>query len=133
MTANGAFDRGLANRTQVLGADYVARSLAPKSQFEQDFQRFVTEYCWGTVWDRPGLPREIRSLLNVAMLTALGRNDELKLHIRGAFNNGVTRSEMEEALFQVAVYCGIPAALEGLRTLRSAISEMDAAAEEEGN
>lgn len=102
-------------RREVLGDAHVDRSLAQATAFSLPLQELVTEYCWGTVWARPGLPRSTRSLLTLVMLTALGRVQELRLHVRGALNNGVTPSEIREALLQAAVYCGVPAALEAFR------------------
>lgn len=108
-------DAGIAVRRAVLGAEHVDRSLANVSEFSRAMQELVTEYCWGAVWSRPGLQRRDRSLLNIAMLTALNRVAELKLHIRGALNNGVTPVEIREVLLQAGVYCGAPAGLEAFR------------------
>jgi 4-carboxymuconolactone decarboxylase len=102
-------------RREVLGDAHVERSLARATPFSLPLQELVTEFCWGAVWARPGLPRSTRSLLTLVMLTALGRVQELKLHVRGALNNGVTPDEILEALLQTAVYCGVPAALEAFR------------------
>jgi len=112
------FEDGLAVRRQVLGADYVDRAIAEADEFTRPLQEFVTEYCWGAIWTRPGLPRKTRSLLNLAMLTALNRPHELKLHVRGALRNGCTRGEIMEVLLQAAVYCGVPAAIDGFRVAR---------------
>ena len=109
------FDRGLRTRREVLGADYVDASLARADDFMMAFQRTTTELAWDYVWNRPGLDRRTRSLLNLAMLTALGKPTELKLHVRGALTNGVTVDEIKEVLVQAAVYCGIPAGLEAFR------------------
>lgn len=117
---------GLALRKEVVGKDYVERSLAEADDLTRDFQAFVTEYAWGAVWTREGLSRRDRSLLNLGMLTALGKPNELKLHLRGALTNGVTREEIREALMQSAVYCGVPAALEAFRVAREVFSEIDA-------
>lgn len=116
---------GLAVRREVLGDEYVDRALEVSTEFDQDFQRLVTEYCWGTVWGRPGLERKTRSLLNIAMMAALNRPHELQIHTRGALRNGCTVDEVQEVLMQVAVYCGIPAALDGLRVARAAMGEVD--------
>src|ERR1700678_793177 len=105
------FEQGLEVRREVLGGEHVDRSLAAASDFTRPLQEFVTEYCWGAIWTRPGLDRRTRSLLNIAMLTALGKPDELRLHVRGALRNGVAVEEIREVILQAAVYCGIPAAL----------------------
>lgn len=120
------YEAGLALRKEVVGADYVERSLAEADDLTRDFQAFVTEYAWGAVWTREGLSRRDRSLLNLGMLTALGKPNELKLHLRGALTNGVSREEIREALMQSAVYCGVPAALEAFRMAREVFSEIDA-------
>jgi len=117
------FDKGLANRREVLGAEYVDNALKNADAFSQPLQELVTEYCWGAVWGRPGLPKKIRSMLNLAMLTALGKSHELKLHVRGALRNGVTREEISEVLLQTAIYCGVPAAVEAFRNAREALKE----------
>ena len=109
------FDRGLQTRREVLGADYVDASLARADEFMMAFQRITTEWAWDYVWNRPGLDRRTRSLLNLAMLTALGKPAELKLHVKGALTNGVTVAEIKEVLLQASVYCGIPAGLEAFR------------------
>jgi 4-carboxymuconolactone decarboxylase len=115
MTSSEMFDRGLQTRREVLGADYVDASLARADEFMMAFQRITTEWAWDYVWNRPGLDRRTRSLLNLAMLTALGKPAELKLHVRGALTNGVTVEEIKEVLLQASVYCGIPAGLEAFR------------------
>lgn len=104
------YERGLAMRRAVLGDDYVQAALASKTELNQDFQDLLTRYAWGEVWGRPGLPRQIRSLVTIAMLVALNRPDELRLHLTAASNNGVTTEEIREVLLQAAVYCGLPAA-----------------------
>jgi 4-carboxymuconolactone decarboxylase len=109
------FDRGLQTRREVLGAEYVDASLARADDFMMAFQRVTTELAWDYVWNRPGLDRRTRSLLNLAMLTALGKPAELKLHVKGALTNGVTVDEIKEVLVQASVYCGIPAGLEAFR------------------
>jgi 4-carboxymuconolactone decarboxylase len=118
------FDRGLEVRKAVLGEEYVERALRSANEFTQPLQELVTEYCWGAVWTRPGLDRRSRSLLNLGMLTALGRNHELKLHIKGALNNGLTRAEIGEALLQTAIYCGVPAAIESFRAANEVFAEL---------
>jgi 4-carboxymuconolactone decarboxylase len=109
------FERGLRTRREVLGADYVDGSLAHADDFLMAFQRLSTEWAWDYVWNRPGLDRRTRSLLNLAMLTALGKIAELKLHVRGALTNGVTVQEIKEVLLHASVYCGLPAGLEAFR------------------
>ncbi len=117
------FAKGLAVRREVLGADYVDKSLADADDFMMAFQKLTTEWCWGEIWARPGLPRKTRSMLNLAMLTALNRPAELKLHLRGALANGVTLEEIKEIFLQTAIYCGIPAALESFKTAREVFKE----------
>jgi len=116
-------DRGLAVRKEVLGAEYVERALRTADDFNRPFQELVTEYCWGAVWGREGLSRKARSLVNLAMLAALNRGPELKLHIGGALTNGVTRDEIREVFMQVAIYCGVPAAVEAFRLAREVFAE----------
>jgi len=117
------FEDGLAVRREVLGAAYVDKALANADEFTRPLQELVTEYCWGAVWTRPGLPRQTRSLVNLAMLTALNRPHELKLHVRGALRNGCTRDEIMEVLLQAAIYCGVPAAMESFRSAREVLAE----------
>jgi 4-carboxymuconolactone decarboxylase len=120
------YERGLRVRKEVLGAAHVERSLAAASDFARPVQELVTRACWGDVWSRPGLDRRTRSLLNIVMLTALGRNHELGVHVRGAITNGVTETEIQEALLQAAVYCGMPAALESFRVAERVLGEIAA-------
>ena len=120
------FDKGLQVRREVLGADYVDKSLREADDFTREMQELVTQYCWGDVWNRPGLDRRMRSFLNLAMLTALNRPHEIKLHVRGALNNGVTREEIKEVFLQAAIYCGVPAALDSFRIAGEVFKEMDA-------
>jgi 4-carboxymuconolactone decarboxylase len=117
--------RGLKNRKEVLGEAHVERSFATADDFSRPYQDLITEYCWGAVWDRPGLPRKTRSLLNIAMLTALNREEELKLHVRAAFRNGVTRDEIREVLLQTAIYCGVPAANAAFKQAREVFAAME--------
>ena len=117
--------RGLKNRKEVLGEAHVERSFATADDFSKPYQDLITEYCWGAVWDRPGLPRTTRSLLNIAMLTALNREEEFKLHVRAAFRNGVTRDEIREVLLQTAIYCGVPAANAAFKQAREVFTAMD--------
>jgi 4-carboxymuconolactone decarboxylase len=117
------YEKGLAIRRDVLGAEYVDNAIKNADTFNQPLQELVTEYCWGAVWGRPGLPKKTRSMLNLAMLTALNRPHELKLHVRGALKNGVSREEISEVLLQAAIYCGVPAAVDAFRTAREALKE----------
>jgi len=119
------FDKGLATRREVLGAEYVDAAIRNADDFNREMQELVTQYCWGDVWNRPGLPRRTRSLLNLAMLTALNRPHELKLHVRGALNNGVTREEIKEVFLQAAIYCGVPAAMDSFRVAREVFQEFE--------
>jgi 4-carboxymuconolactone decarboxylase len=119
------FDQGLAIRKEVLGAEHVERALAGADAFSRPYQELITEYCWGAVWGRPGLSRKMRSLLNLAMLTALNREDEFKLHVRAAFRNGVTREEICEVLLQTAIYCGVPAANSAFKQAREVFAQME--------
>ena len=120
------YARGLAVRRRVLGSRYVDEALRNTDDFTRPLQELVTEYCWGTVWTRPGLPRKTRSLLNLAMLTALNRPHEVRLHVRGALRNGCTRQEIMEALLQAAIYCGVPAAIDSFRVAREVLAEPEA-------
>jgi len=120
-------EAGLKIRREVLGDDYVNRSMQQADEFTRPFQELVSEYCWGAVWARPGLPRRTRSLLNIAMLTALNRPHEVKLHLKGALNNGCSRDEIREVLLQAAIYCGVPAALDSFRIAREVFKEADGA------
>jgi 4-carboxymuconolactone decarboxylase len=115
MDENPRYKAGLAVRKAVLGETYVNQSLANADEFMATIQQFLTENAWGTVWTREGLDRKTRSMLNLAMLTALNRPNELKLHIKGALNNGVTKEEMREIFLQAAVYCGAPAGLDSFK------------------
>ncbi|MFF2856357.1 4-carboxymuconolactone decarboxylase [Peribacillus sp. NPDC058002] len=112
---NERFKAGLEVRREVLGTDYVDNSINNANDFNMDLQKLVTEYCWGEVWTRPGISRKTRSIINIAMITALNRPHELKLHIQGAITNGVTKEEIKEVLLQTAIYCGVPAAIDSFR------------------
>ena len=118
------FDKGLAIRRAVLGSEYVDKSIAAADDFTRPLQEIVTQYCWGEVWGRPNLERKTRSLLNLAMLSALNRPHEVKLHVRGALNNGVTKEEIREVFLQVAIYCGVPAAMDSFRIAKEVFKEM---------
>jgi 4-carboxymuconolactone decarboxylase len=118
------FETGLAIRRDVLGRDYVDRAIETADDFTRPLQELITEYCWGAVWGRDDLPRKTRSLLNLAILTALNRPHELKVHVRGALNNGVTKQEIREVLLHAAIYCGVPAAVDAFRTAQETFKEL---------
>jgi 4-carboxymuconolactone decarboxylase len=120
------FETGLAIRREVLGAEYVDASLNTADDFNRDFQRIVTEYCWGAAWGRDALTRRDRSLLNLAMLGALNRPAEFKVHLRGALTNGCTREEIADTLIQLTIYAGVPAGVEAFRIARAVFAEVDA-------
>jgi 4-carboxymuconolactone decarboxylase len=121
------FEAGLEVRRAVLGSEYVDNALRNATDFNRPMQQLVTEYCWGEVWTREGLPRKMRSMLNLAMLTALNRPHELKAHVRGALRNGCTKEEIQEVFLQCAIYCGVPAAIDSFRTAQEIISEEEQA------
>ncbi len=120
------YDKGLKIRREVLGAEYVDKSIAGADDFNRPLQELVTSYCWGAVWGRDTLSRRDRSLINLAMLTALNRPHEVKLHLHGALNNGLTKDDIREVLLQTAVYCGVPAAIDSFRIAREVFAERDA-------
>ncbi|PSK67705.1 hypothetical protein B0E53_00352 [Micromonospora sp. MH33] len=120
------YEAGLAMRRRVLGDAHVDTSLAAATDFSIDLQEYVTKYCWGDIWNRPGLSLEERSLINLAMITALNRGHEFKAHVRGALNNGVSREKIKEVLMQTAFYCGGPAALESFRLAAEVFAAVDA-------
>jgi 4-carboxymuconolactone decarboxylase len=120
------YDRGLEIRKAVLGTDYVDNALKTADAFSQPMQDLVTEYCWGAVWGREGLPRKTRSMLNLAMISILNRPHELKAHLRGALTNGVSKAEISEIFLQVAIYGGVPAAVDSFRIAREAFKEIEA-------
>lgn len=119
------FEQGLEIRRSVLGAEYVDKSIQNATDFNMPMQELVTEYCWGEVWARPGLSKKTRSMLNLAMITALNRPHELKLHVRGAINNGLTKDDIQEVFLQTAIYCGVPAAIDSFRSAKEVFDEMD--------
>jgi 4-carboxymuconolactone decarboxylase len=119
------FEAGLEVRKAVLGKEFVENAIKSADDFSRPLQELVTEYCWGAVWTREGLSRKTRSMLNLAMLTALNRPHELKMHIKGALTNGVTREEIREVLLQTAIYCGVPAGVDAFRTAREVFAELD--------
>jgi 4-carboxymuconolactone decarboxylase len=122
------FERGMKVRRAVLGDAYVEKALAGADAFNAPMQDLVTEYCWGEIWNRPGLDRRTRSIINLAMLTALNRPHEIKAHLRGALNNGLSKEEIAEVFLQTAVYCGVPAAIDSFRIARELFKEMEAEA-----
>lgn len=117
------FEKGLEVRKAVLGAEHVEKSMKTADDFSRPLQELVTEYCWGAIWTREGLPRKTRSLLNLAMLSVLNRPHELELHLRGALRNGCTKEEIREVLLQVAIYAGVPAGVDAFRTARKVFGE----------
>jgi len=119
------FERGLEIRKSVLGKEFVEKSIASTDEFNRPLQELATEYCWGEVWARDGLPKKNRSIINLAMLSALNRLHELKMHVKGAQRNGVAHEEIREVLLQVGIYCGLPAAVDSFRVAREAIAESD--------
>jgi 4-carboxymuconolactone decarboxylase len=119
------FERGLEIRKSVLGAEFVDNAIKSADDFNRPFQELVTEYCWGAVWGREGLSKRERSLLNLAMISALNRPHELKMHVKGALTNGVTRDQIREVFMQVAIYCGVPAGVDAFRTAREVFAQLD--------
>ena len=117
------FEKGLKIRKEVLGAEHVQKSLDSATDFTAPMQKLVTEWCWGELWSRPGLDRRTRSIINLSMLSALNRPHEVRLHVRGALNNGLSQEEIIEILLQVAVYCGVPAALDSMKVAAEVLAE----------
>jgi 4-carboxymuconolactone decarboxylase len=126
MSDESLFERGLKVRKEVLGEDYVNKSIAGADDFTRTMAEWSTEFCWGALWTRPGLDRRSRSIANLSMISALNRPNELKLHVKAAVRNGVSRDEIKEVLLQVAVYCGVPAGIDRFRIAREAFKELDA-------
>ena len=122
------FEKGLKIRKEVLGAEFVETSFKNADDFSRPMQELTTEYCWGYVWGRDGLDKKTRSLLNLAMISALNRPHELRLHVAGALRNGVTREEIREVFMQVAIYCGVPAGVDAFRAAKEVFAQIDAAA-----
>jgi 4-carboxymuconolactone decarboxylase len=118
------FEKGLAIRKSVLGAEYVEKSIAAADDFNRPMQELTTEYCWGWCWGREGLDKKTRSIVNLAMISALNRPHELKVHVKGALTNGVTKDEIKEILLQVAVYAGIPAGMDSFRVANETFKEL---------
>ena len=119
------YENGMKVRRAVLGDAHVERTLTRRNDFNTEFQELITSYAWGEIWSRPGLPRHTRSLLTVAMMVALNRPDEFRLHVRAAFNNGVTRDELKEVLLQAAIYCGVPAANSAFHLAEEVFAQME--------
>ncbi len=121
------YEKGLAVRREVLGPEYVDKALAAADDFNRPMQELVTQYCWGEIWNQPELPRRTRSLINIAMISALNRPHELALHVRGALRNGCSKEEIRAVLLQVAIYCGVPAAIDGFRVAATVLKEEEKA------
>jgi len=126
MADKATFDRGLEIRKAVLGKEFVENSFKNADDFNMPMQELTTEYCWGWCWGREELPRKTRSMLNLAMISALNRPHELKMHVKGALKNGVSKEEIREVFLQVAIYCGIPAGVDAFRIAREAFAEVEA-------
>ncbi len=127
MDERDRYEAGMKVRREVLGDAHVDRTLKNKNAFNDEFQDLITRYAWGEIWTRPGLPRHTRSLITLALMIALNRGDELRMHVRAASNNGVTRDEIKEVLLQCAVYCGLPAANTAFHIAQDVFNEMDKA------
>jgi 4-carboxymuconolactone decarboxylase len=125
MDERDRYEQGMSVRRAVLGDPHVDKSLANANDFNREFQDLITRYAWGEIWTRPGLPRHTRSLIVIATLVALNRTEELRMHIRAAFNNGVTRDEVKEVLLQAAIYCGVPAAHSAFQAAEQVFAEMN--------
>ena len=121
------YDNGMQVRRAVLGDAHVDRSLSHINDFNDDFQNFITRFAWGDVWTRPGLTRHMRSMVTLSLLIALNRGDEFRMHVRAAFNNGLTREEMKELFLHAALYCGLPAANQAIHDAEKVFAEMEAA------
>ncbi len=118
------FETGLRIRKSVLGAEFVDKAFATADDFNRPLQELVTQYCWGEIWGRPGLDKKTRSLLNLAMISALNRPHEVRAHVKGALTNGVTKDEIREVFLQVAIYCGVPAGVDSFRIAREVFTEL---------
>jgi 4-carboxymuconolactone decarboxylase len=118
------FEKGLKIRREVLGAEYVDKAISTADDFNRPLQELVTTYCWGEIWGRPGLDRKTRSMLNLAMISALNRPHEIKAHVKGAINNGLTKNDIQEIFLQVAIYVGVPAAVDSFRLAKEVFTEM---------
>jgi 4-carboxymuconolactone decarboxylase len=126
MDERNRYDEGMAVRREVLGDAHVDRTLTRRNAFNDEFQDLITRYAWGELWTRPGLSRHTRSLLTIGLMVALNRPDEFRLHVRAAFNNGVTREEIREVLLHCAIYAGVPAANSAFHMAEAVLAEMDA-------
>ena len=124
MSNKEMFEKGLKIRREVLGAEYVDNAINTADDFNRPLQELVTQYCWGEIWGRPGLDRKTRSMLNLAMISALNRPHEVKAHVKGAINNGLSKNDIQEVFLQVAIYCGVPAAVDSFRIAREVFKEM---------
>ena len=118
------FEKGLAIRKSVLGSEFVDKAFAAADDFNRPLQEIVTQYCWGEIWSRPGLDKKTRSLLNLAMISALNRPHEVRMHVKGALTNGVTKAEIREVFLQVAIYCGVPAGVDSFRIAKEVFTEL---------
>ena len=118
------FEKGLAIRRAVLGADYVDKAMSTADDFNRPMQELTTQYCWGEIWGRPGLDRRTRSIINLAMISALNRPHEIKAHVKGALNNGLTKDDIREVFLQVAIYCGVPAGVDSFRAAQEVFKEL---------
>ncbi len=125
MSQGELFEKGLKVRKEVLGDDYVNKSIAGADEFTRTMAEWSTAYCWGALWTRPGMDRRTRSIVNLAMISALNRPHELKLHVKAALKNGLTKEEMKEIFLQVAVYAGVPAGIDSFRIAREAFKEVE--------
>ena len=126
-TADAMFEKGVAIRDEMLGPEHGSAKLAGLDDFDRDLESLITRYCFGEVWGREQLPREIRSMLTIAMLVAMGRAPEMRVHVMGAINNGVTPEQIREIMIHAAIYCGVPAAVDGLRNARAVLDELETA------
>src|ERR1039457_3650445 len=133
MADSKRYEEGMKIRRAVRGDDHVNRAMATATDFNRDFQDFITRNAWGKIWTRPGLPRHTRSLLTLAMMVALNRNEEFRLHVKAAFNNGVTRDQIKEVLLQSAIYCGVPAANSAFHIAAEVFAEMKTDKKTKGN
>lgn len=127
MDESERYEKGLAVRRAVLGDAHVDRTIAKRNDFNEEFQTLITRYAWGEVWTRPGLPRHTRSLLTIGLMVALNRGEEFRLHLRAAFNNGVTREEIREVLLHCAIYAGVPAANSAFHMAEEVFAQMESA------
>ena len=130
MDEDQRYEQGMNVRRNVLGDEHVDRTIAQRNEFNEAFQNFITRYAWGEVWSRPGLSRHTRSLLTLAMMVALNHDDEFRMHVRAALNNGVSRNEIAEVLMHAAIYCGLPAANGAFHWAEQVFADIDAAAQD---